>query len=243
MKTYGLIGKDISYSFSKKYFTEKFKQEGLSSLQYVNFDIQDISEAQAILSDSNLGGLNVTIPYKETIIPFLDGLSHEASTIGAVNTIRFLDDGRKIGYNTDYIGFRDSLIPLLKPYHTKALILGTGGAAKAVAYALDELNIPFLNVSRQKNEGQISYEEITPEILKLYTIIINCTPIGTFPNKENNMPISTAYFTSDHLVYDLIYNPEMTVFLCEAQKKKAVVKNGYEMLKIQAERAWKIWNL
>lgn len=243
MKTYGLIGKDISYSFSKKYFTEKFKQEGLCSLQYVNFDIQDISEAQAILSDSTLGGLNVTIPYKETIIPFLDGLSHEASTIGAVNTIRFLDDGKKIGYNTDYIGFRDSLIPLLRPYHTKALILGTGGAAKAVAYALGELNIPFLNVSRQKNEGQISYEEITPEILKLYTIIINCTPIGTFPNKENNMPISTAHFTSDHLVYDLIYNPEMTVFLHKAKEKGAIVKNGYEMLKIQAEHAWKIWNL
>ncbi len=243
MKTYGLIGKNISYSFSKKYFTEKFKQEGLSSLKYVNFDIQDISEAEVILSDTAVAGLNVTIPYKETIIPLLDGLSHEASTIGAVNTIQFLDDGRKIGYNTDYIGFKESLTPLLRPHDTKALILGTGGAAKAVAYALDELNISFLKVSRQKNERQISYEEITPEILKSYTIIINCTPIGTFPNKENNMPISTRYFTSDHLVYDLIYNPEMTVFLHKAKEKGAIVKNGYEMLKIQAESAWKIWNL
>jgi len=243
MKTYGLIGKDISYSFSKKYFTEKFKQEGLSSIQYVNYDIQDISEVEVILSDTAVVGLNVTIPYKETIIPFLDGLSHEASTIGAVNTIQFLEDGRKIGYNTDYIGFRDSLISLLRPQHTKALILGTGGAAKAVAYALDELDISFLKVSRQKNKGQISYEEITPEILKLYTIIINCTPIGTFPNKENSMPINTGYFTSDHLVYDLIYNPEMTVFLHKAKEKGAIVKNGYEMLKIQAEHAWKIWNL
>lgn len=217
--------------------------EGFSAFQYVNFDIENISEAEAILSDTALSGLNVTIPYKETIIPLLDGLSEEAISIGAVNTIRFLEDGRKIGYNTDYKGFKESLIPLLRSHHTKALILGTGGSAKAVAYALNELNISFLKVSRQKSEGQITYDEITQEILRAYTIIINCTPIGTFPNKENHIPLSTHYFTPYHLVYDLVYNPDMTIFLSKAKEKGAVIKNGYEMLKIQAERAWELWNL
>ncbi|HFG0464298.1 shikimate dehydrogenase family protein [Flavobacterium psychrophilum] len=243
MKKLGLLGKNISYSFSQNYFTNKFKQEkNNNAFSYENFDIQNIEEFTKILQiNSNLIGLNVTIPYKETIIPFLDELSQNAKEIGAVNTIRISPNGKLFGDNTDYFGFNKSLKPLLKSHHKKALILGTGGAAKAVAFGLKKLNIESLFVSRLEKESTITYNEINAKIFDDYQIIINCTPLGTTPKTELFPDIPYSFFTPKHIAFDLIYNPEKTVFLEKAENKGAIIKNGYDMLVFQAEKAWEIW--
>lgn len=242
-KKFGLIGKDISYSFSKKYFTEKFAQDLYEDCSYENFDIPNIEDFPSILKNNpNLKGLNVTIPYKESIIPYLDTVSDKAFQIGAVNVIRFTKKGNLKGYNSDWFGFKKSLEPLLQVHHKKALILGTGGAAKAVAFALDQLGITYSFVSREANPNTIDYSLINATTFDNHQIIINCTPVGTSPNTKEFPPIPYNYFSKQHIAFDLIYNPEETQFLKKAKKQGAVTKNGYEMLVFQAEKAWKIWN-
>jgi len=239
----GLIGKNISYSFSKKYFTDKFEKSSLVGYSYVNFDLSSIAQFPKLIRENpDLKGLNVTIPYKEKIIPYLDKLSKKASKIGAVNCIKFTTNGNLKGYNTDCYGFKKSLQPLLQPHHQKALILGTGGASKAVAFALDELGILYTFVSRSKTENALDYKYINATTFDNYQIIINCTPLGTFPNIDEVPPIPYDYFTPKHIAFDLIYNPEETQFLRLAKSKGAIVKNGYEMLQLQAEKSWAIWN-
>lgn len=242
-KKFGLIGKDISYSFSKKYFTEKFSKELFDDCTYENFDIQTIEEFPNVLKENpDLKGLNVTIPYKEAIIPFLDTMSDKAFRIGAVNVIRFTKKGNLKGYNSDWYGFKKSLEPLLQPHHKKALILGTGGASKAVAFALDKLGIFYTFVSREASENAIDYNRVNVTTFDNFQIIINCTPLGTSPNTKEFPPIPYEFFTEKHIAFDLIYNPEETQFLKKAKKKGATIKNGYEMLVFQAEKAWTIWN-
>jgi shikimate dehydrogenase len=242
-KKFGLIGKDISYSFSKKYFTEKFAQDLYEDCSYENFDILNIEDFPSVLKNNpNLKGLNVTIPYKESIIPYLDTVSDKAFQIGAVNVIRFTKKGNLKGYNSDWFGFKKSLEPLLQAHHKKALILGTGGAAKAVAFALDQLGITYSFVSREANPNTIDYSLINATTFDNHQIIINCTPVGTSPNTKEFPPIPYTYFSNQHIAFDLIYNPEETEFLKKAKKQGAIIKNGYEMLVYQAEKAWKIWN-
>ncbi len=242
-KKFGLLGKNISYSFSKKYFSEKFSNELFNKYTYENFDIPTIEEFTSILKKNPyIKGLNVTIPYKESIIPYLDTLSETAFKIGAVNVIRFTKKGNLKGYNSDWYGFKKSLAPLLQPHHKKALILGTGGAAKAVAFALEEMGIFYTNVCRENIENHIEYSQVNSTTFNNYQIIINCTPVGTSPNIEEFPPIPYEFFTERHIAFDLIYNPEETEFLKKAKKKKAIIKNGYQMLVFQAEKAWKIWN-
>ncbi|QYS86123.1 shikimate dehydrogenase [Flavobacterium oreochromis] len=244
MKKLGLLGRNISYSFSKNYFKDKFQNESLTSFfSYDNYDIQKIDEFKnIIINEPNLIGLNVTIPYKEEIIPLLDRLSETAKYIGAVNTIKINSKKELIGDNTDFYGFQESLIPLLCDHHKKALILGTGGASKSIAYALKNLGIEYLFVSRKQSLNTISYNELNASIITEYNIIINCTPLGTYPNIKDCPSIPYEFITSNHLVYDLIYNPEKTTFLIKAKEKGAIIKNGYEMLVLQAEKAWEIWN-
>ncbi|MBZ9631325.1 shikimate dehydrogenase [Salegentibacter sp. LM13S] len=241
MKNFGLIGKNISYSFSKSYFTNKFENENIEA-EYNNFDLENLKQFRDVIKETpNLHGLNVTIPYKQEIISFLDNLAPEAKEIGAVNTIK-VDGNKLIGYNTDYIGFSDSLKPLLKAHHTKALILGTGGASKAVAYTLKKLGIEYKFVSRTSGEGRLSYDDLSEEIIKEYTVIINTTPVGTSPEVDKNPQVPFQYLTEKHLVYDLIYNPETTQLMARAKKQGASVTNGLKMLQLQAESAWRIWN-
>ncbi len=243
-KMFGLLGKNISYSFSRGYFSGKFKELNLKKYKYVNFDIQQIQDFPlAIFKKKHLAGLNVTIPYKEAIIPYLDKLDKTAKVIGAVNTIKISKRGKLKGYNSDVVGFENSIKPLLKEHHKKALILGTGGASKAIAYALKKNDITFKFVSRKpQKEHQISYESLSEKILKEHTIIINCTPLGTFPDIEKHPNIPYQFITDNHLLYDLIYNPETTTFLSKGKEKGAAIKNGYEMLELQAEESWRIWN-
>ena len=242
-KKFGLLGSNISYSFSKKYFTEKFYNGLFEDTIYENFDIQSLEEFPTILKNNpDLKGMNVTIPYKETIIPYLDTLSEKAYKIGAVNVIRFTKKGNLKGYNSDWYGFMKSLKPLLQPHHRKALILGTGGAAKGVAFALEQLGIFYTYVSREADKTSIDYNKINSTTFENYHIIINCTPVGTSPNTAEFPPIPYEFFTNNHIAFDLIYNPEETAFLKKAKEKGAMIKNGYEMLVFQAEKAWKIWN-
>ncbi|MBU2920886.1 shikimate dehydrogenase [Winogradskyella psychrotolerans] len=240
---FGLVGKDISYSFSRSYFKSKFETENLQ-YSYVNFDLQSIDELSEIIKNtSNLKGINVTIPYKEEVIPLLDKLNKKALAIGAVNTIRFTKNNKIIGYNTDFYGFKNSIKPYLKSHHKKALILGTGGASKAIAYALKKLRIKYDFVSRsQKENVTFLYSELTSDIISKYTIIINCTPIGTFPKVNQCPDIPYDAITNKHILYDLIYNPEQTKFLQCGELKGATTINGLEMLRLQAEKSWKIWN-
>lgn len=242
-RLFGLVGRDIGYSFSKDYFTNKFKSAGAEENVYQNFDIADISLfPQLIRNNPQLVGLNVTIPYKQKIIPYLDEISKNALQIGAVNTIRFTKQRKLKGYNTDWYGFMKSLRPLLKNNHQKALILGTGGASKAVAFALTKLGLLYTFVSRDHAENAIDYNRINATTFDNHQIIINCTPLGTHPNVDTFPPIPYEFFTSEHIAFDLIYNPAETYFLKMAKANGAVTKNGYEMLVLQAERAWKIWN-
>jgi len=242
-KKFGLLGKNISYSFSKKYFTDKFEKIGADHFSYKNFDVDTLDDFKKIVSKTkNLKGMNVTIPYKEAIIPHLSKLSKNAKIIGAVNTISISKKGILKGYNTDFYGFKKSLKPLLKEHHRKALILGTGGASKAVAYALRKLKMEYDFVSRNPSEYEFSYEELNQDVFKDYQIIINTTPIGTYPNVDECPPLDYSLFTDQHIAYDLVYNPEETKFLRLAKERGATTKNGYDMLVFQAEKAWAIWN-
>lgn len=240
-KIYGLIGKNISYSFSESYFSEKFTKLQVNDSYYRNFDLPDLSEFAAIRQNPLIKGLNVTIPYKEQIMQHLDFVDPIALKIGAVNTIKF-SHNQLTGYNTDYFGFTESLKPLLQSYHQKALILGTGGAAKAVAYSLQQLDIEYLFVSRTPLANTISYEDLDSKIMNEYLIIINCTPLGTFPDIDQKPPILYQYLSSQHLLYDLIYNPSITSFLQQGIDKNCTTINGYEMLVLQAEKSYEIWN-
>ncbi|WP_347173982.1 shikimate dehydrogenase family protein [Polaribacter uvawellassae] len=241
---FGLLGKNISYSFSSGFFKEKFEELELSNHQYQNFDLQSIDDFPSLLKKQNsLCGMNVTIPYKEEILPYLSEIDDEAKEIGAVNTIKFLENGTIKGFNTDVFGFLNSLKPLLEIHHTKALILGTGGASKAIAFALKKLQIEFVFVSRNpQKENEISYSTLSQEVISNHTIIINCTPLGTFPETDLCPDIPYQFITSQHLLYDLIYNPAITTFLQNGKNKGAKIKNGLEMLQLQAEKSWQIWN-
>jgi len=239
---FGLIGRNISYSFSRGYFAQKFKVLGLSHYTYENFDIPKIEEFDDIIkSVKNLKGINVTIPFKEEVIPYLNELTDSAKKIGAVNTIKISQNGL-VGYNTDAYGFQKSIESYIHPKHKKALILGTGGASKAIAYVLDNLNIGYTFVSRTGKNNGYTYEELTEEIMKDHLVIINCSPLGTFPNVEAKPKIPYQYLGKDHLLFDLIYNPEKTAFLKEGEEKGATILNGSKMLELQAEKAWEIWN-
>lgn len=242
-KKFGLIGQNIDYSFSKGYFTEKFSKEPFQDCEYVNFDIPKIEDFSEIIKlNPLLKGLNVTIPYKQTVIPYLSKLSTKAAKIGAVNVIKFTKKGNLKGYNSDSYGFKKSLKTLLQSHHKKALILGTGGAAKAVAYALEELDILYTFVSREASENTIDYNRLNVTTFDNYQIIINCTPLGTTPNTKDFPLIPYEFFTEKHIAFDLIYNPSETEFLKKAKKEGAVTKNGMEMLIFQAEKSWEIWN-
>lgn len=241
MKLYGLIGRNIDYSFSRKYFSEKFSNENINA-QYRNFDLEDISQLTDIIKEEEINGLNVTIPYKQNVMLFLDRLDENAKKIGAVNTIKFEENGKLAGYNTDHYGFRKSIEPFLKEHHKKALILGTGGASKAVAYALKAMGIDYKFVSREPSEDQIAYSDIDQNIMEEYSIIVNTTPLGTFPNIQDLPEVPTKYLTKKHLVYDLIYNPAETALMKMAIKQGSTAVNGLLMLQLQAEKAWEIWN-
>ncbi len=242
-KTFGLIGRKISYSFSAGYFKTKFEELNLKNYSYINFDIENINKLPEIIKNTNgLKGLNVTIPYKEDVIPFLGKLSKNAEIIGAVNTITISKNGRTKGYNTDFYGFKKALQPLLQPHHKKALILGTGGASKGVAFALRKMMIEYDFVSRTGSETVFTYEDVTEDIFNDYQIIINTTPVGTHPNVEECPPLDYTLFTDKHIAFDLVYNPAETKFLTLAKQNGAATENGYAMLVHQAEKAWKIWN-
>ncbi|MCE3297169.1 MAG: aroE [Crocinitomicaceae bacterium] len=241
MPEYGLIGKRLDYSFSKAFFTAYFEQNGIRA-SYHNIEIAAIEEVRAILSSGKYSGLNVTIPYKETVIPYLDELSPEAKAIGAVNTISF-KNGKTIGHNTDAFGFRQSIKPFLNNKHERALVLGTGGASKAVSYVLEDIGLNVLHVSRNpKEENTFGYEEINGHMLNACKMIVNCTPVGTFPDVDDKPDLPTEFIGPDHFVVDLIYNPEKTRLLREAEAKGAIILNGHSMLKEQALKAWETWN-
>lgn len=244
MKIYGLIGKTLHHSFSRRYFSEKFRSEELTDTQYRNFELKDLTEEiPGLKNNPDIKGLNVTIPYKTEIIPFLDELTDECREINACNCIE-IKDGKWIGYNTDITGFEKSFTPFLKSFHKKALILGTGGASNAVAYVLKRLNIDFVKVSRNKKHSTsvICYDDISADTLEEYNIVINTTPLGTFPNVGECSDLPYEFITNKHYFFDLIYNPSKTLFLSLAEKQDAFIKNGDKMLSIQAEESWYIWN-
>ncbi|MDO7173611.1 shikimate dehydrogenase family protein [Mariniflexile sp. AS56] len=245
MNKLGLLGKNISYSFSRVYFKDKFEKEQITDTEYGNFDLETIDLFPSIIKNTpNLKGLNVTIPYKEAVMPFLDKINKKAKAIGAVNTIKITKKGKLVGYNTDCYGFKKTLKPFLKPHHKSALILGTGGASKAIAYTFKELGIPYHYVSRTQSEGiSFTYDSLTEDVIKNHQIIINSTPLGTFPDVEACPNIPYQAITSDHVLFDLIYNPEETKFLRLGKEQQATTINGLNMLKLQAEKAWAIWNL
>ena len=241
MEKYGIIGNPLGHSFSKGFFTEKFAREGIEA-QYLNFQISKIGKITDVLKDNpELRGLNVTIPYKTEVIPFLDEMSEEASEIGAVNVIQ-IRNGHLKGFNSDIIGFTRSIQPLLKPHHKKALILGTGGASKAIRVGLTRLGLEWKYVSRTPREGMITYDDITAETLREYEVIVNCSPVGMFPKVDECPAIPYEFLTADNLLYDLIYNPETTFFMKKGALQGAAVKNGLEMLHLQAIASWKFWN-
>ena len=244
MNSYGLIGFPLGHSFSEKYFTEKFEKECLPGNSFRLFPIQNISSLPSLLqAETDLKGLAVTIPYKESVIPFIDSLEGDAKQIAAVNCIKI--SGKKLtGYNTDVIGFERSLIPLLDNSNIKALVLGTGGSSKAVQFVLKRMGVHFLVVSRAVNgrNGFIQYNTIDEKILSDYRLIINCTPVGMYPNSNEYPQIPYQFLSQKNILYDLIYSPEQTVFLTKGLEKGATIKNGFEMLVLQAEENWRIWN-
>jgi shikimate dehydrogenase len=244
MKTYGLIGYRLSHSFSKKYFNEKFSKENIRDCVYENFPLDTISEFLNLLkTTTNPKGFNVTIPYKEEIIPFLSELDASAKAIGAVNVVKVLPNGKLIGYNSDYYGFKNSLkefVPIIT--NRKALVLGTGGAAKAVVAALKDLGIAHQYVSRTKSGNTWSYADLNENILLNYTIIINTSPLGMYPDVDSFPNIPYEFLTSNHYLYDLVYNPEETKFMKKGKIQGAHTMNGLPMLVGQAEKAWEIWN-
>lgn len=238
MKLVGLIGRNISYSFSENYFAEKFQQENIPNVHYKTFDLKEIDKVNELFLNPDLKGFNVTIPYKEAILPFLDEMDPVAQEIGAVNCVK-IENGRKIGFNTDAFGFENSLMPLLKFHHQNALILGDGGAAKAIKYCLSKHLIDFKTVTRN---GDFRFSDLTDDHISTHSIIINCTPVGTFPDVEACPELPYESLNSQHLLYDLIYNPAKTEFLKRGEAKGAIIKNGLEMLVLQAEKSWEIWN-
>jgi shikimate dehydrogenase len=238
---YGIIGKPLSHSFSPDYFNKKFETLGIDE-KYLRFTLDNIEAFPTLVQQQpNLMGLNVTIPYKTAIIPYLHELDATAAAVNAVNTIHFFE-GKLKGYNTDVIGFKNTLLPLLEFHHKKALILGTGGASKAVAFVLDQLGITWQYVSRTATSGYLQYDQVDAALLKTHLIIINTTPLGTWPNIATAPPLPYAAITADHILYDLVYNPPLTTFLAYGQQQQAIVKNGYDMLIGQAEASWNIWN-
>jgi shikimate dehydrogenase len=242
MRAFGLIGYPLGHSFSKKYFTEKFEREGITGNIYELYPLEHIDQLENLLvANPDLAGLNVTIPYKEQVIAYLDKMSPVVEEIGACNCI-LIEEGQLIGHNTDVIGFSRSLMPKLKPHHKQALILGTGGSAKAVAYTLKDLGIPFLQVSRTPMEGMIGYEDIDQSMLETHTLLINTTPVGMYPHVEMAPAIPYDFIGADHYLFDLVYNPARTRFLQEGVLRGAAIENGSDMLVIQAEASWEIWN-
>lgn len=242
-KRFGLLGRDINYSFSRGYFTEKFQKENIEGCSYENFDIPVITDFPAIIANSSdIFGINVTIPYKEQVMQYMDEMNENASKIGAVNTIKFTKEGNLRGYNTDYYGFMESIKPLLQVHHKKALILGTGGASKGVAFALEVLGIEYTFVSRSEKENVLAYDKLDANTFAEYQIVINSSPVGTSPKIEEFPLIPYEYFTENHIAYDLVYNPSETQFLQKAKAQGAQTKNGQDMLVYQAEKSWEIWN-
>lgn len=239
MQQYGLVGYPLTHSFSPNFFQNKFLKENIEA-KYSLFPIKNIQQIKGVFTQqASLNGLNVTVPYKSTIIPFLDELDHDAAQIGAVNCIKFEGD-KKIGFNTDWLGFRESILPLLKPYMKYALILGSGGSAKAASYALKTLNIKANIVSR--NRGELTYNDLDELIIKQNPIIVNCTPLGMYPNIATLPDLPYKHIEPYHLLFDLVYNPAQTAFLKQGVLQGATVINGLEMLHIQAQKSWKIWN-
>ncbi len=247
MNTYGLIGYPLGHSFSRKFFTEKFATEGIDA-QYLNFEIPSIEEFPEIIKNNpTLRGLNVTIPYKQQVMQYLDDISEEAKAIGAVNVVKCQLSTvncqlHLTGYNSDVIGFVNSIKPLLKPHHKKALILGTGGASKAIRYGLEKkLGMKTLFVSRSAREGMITYEEVTAEVLKEYEVIVNCSPVGMYPHVDECPALPYEALNENNLLYDLVYNPLETLFMKKGAAQGATVKNGLEMLHLQAIASWEFW--
>lgn len=242
MRLFGLIGYPLSHSFSKKYFTEKFEKEGLTDCRYENFSIESIEKLRDVLKQNpNLLGLNVTIPYKEQVIPYLDELSEVVKKTGACNCIK-IRKGKLYGFNTDVIGIEKSLTNFISPGIKKALILGTGGAAKAVVFVLEKLGIAGRFVSRKPSKNAYSYSDLNDSIIASNFVIINTTPLGMYPAVNEAPSINYNALTNNHFLFDLIYNPEKTMFLEQGEKRGAAIKNGYEMLLVQAEESWKIWS-
>ncbi len=242
MSSYGIIGYPLTHSFSQKYFTEKIAKEGIRDAVFHNFPITNIEAFPTLLLDNpSLKGLAVTIPYKEKVLAYVKHLSEEVKKTGAANCIK-IRDGVLTAFNTDIIGFERSFVKHLKSCHTKALILGTGGASKAIQFVLKELGIGFLIVSRNSDEGSITYTDINANLLHDYPVIINCTPLGTFPNTNTFPDIPYHLLTPGHYLYDLVYNPAKTIFLQKGEQQGAIIENGMDMLIIQAEENWKIWN-
>ncbi|MDO4779512.1 MAG: shikimate dehydrogenase [Bacteroides sp.] len=247
-KEYGLLGYPLSHSFSKQYFENKFRKENIDAT-YVNYEFKDVEDIfEVIENNESLVGFNVTIPHKESIMPLLDSVDSRAFKAGAVNVVK-IERTEKfgiqlVGYNTDVTGFTNSIKPLLRECHKKALILGTGGAAKAVKYSLCELGIDNIYVSRTtKNGFTINYDELTKYILDEHKVIVNCTPVGTYPNVDEYIHLPYEYIGKEHLLFDLVYNPATTAFMKKGVERGATVKNGQEMLELQAEAAWNIWNI
>lgn len=242
MRRFGLIGFPLTHSFSKKFFSNKFEREHIDDCEYENYPIEHISQLQDLIKNTpNLVGINVTIPYKKEVIPYLTQVSPIVQNIGACNCI-LLRNGARIGFNTDVPGFKHSLEPYLQPHHQRAIVLGTGGASAAVVYVLAQLHIPFIVVSRKAGEGTISYEQLTEKMMHSHHLIINTTPLGTFPNITDCPPIPYSGITSKHHLYDLVYNPAETVFLQRGKSQGATVQNGMDMLIEQALESWRIWN-
>lgn len=242
-RIFGLIGKSLSHSFSRGFFMEKFQKESIKDTQYELFELDHIDKLEELLKIPNIKGLNVTIPYKEQVISFLDELSPIAEQIKTVNTIKIDNKKKRIGYNTDVNGFEVSFKRYLQPYHKKALILGSGATSKTIAFVLDKLSIEYLFISRKKKgKNMLPYSEITLELLKDYLIIINATPLGSYPYIDGLPPIPYSYIHAKHYLYDLTYNPSLSEFLKKGMQKNAFLKNGLEMLQIQANCAWELWN-
>ena len=240
-RTFALVGKNISYSFSKEYFSKKFEQLKILNAEYINFDIESLSLLSDKIKETPTLKVNITVPYKKRFLDKLDYISDEAKEIGAINLL-YIKDNKFYGDNTDYYGFMKTLYPILKFSHQRAIVLGTGGASKAITFALQKMGIDYIIISRNPKEQQIADQDITKEILEKYTVVINCTPLGTFPKTELFPPIPYHFLGEKHLLYDLIYNPEKTTFLLKGEEKGAIICNGYAMLVHQAEAAWKIWN-
>lgn len=241
MTKYGIIGYPLGHSFSRGFFTEKFARESIDA-QYLNFEIPDVAMLSDVLRDNpELRGLNVTLPHKQAVIPLLDEMSEEAMEIGAVNVIR-VRNGKLKGFNSDIIGFTNSIKPLLQPHHRKALVLGTGGASKAIRVGLNRLGIEWTYVSRSPRDGMVTYEDITAETLQAYTVIVNCSPVGMFPKVDAAPAIPYELLSPLHLLFDCVYNPEETLFMKKGREQGATVKNGLEMLHLQAVASWNFWN-